>query len=53
VPVGVEPKPVFFALAGPGGIRRKQVPFALHPALLTTYCAKHALNLLRLALLGL
>jgi nicotinamide-nucleotide amidase len=53
VPVGVEPKPVFFALAGPGGIRRKQVPFALHPALLTTYCAKHALNLLRLTLLGL
>jgi nicotinamide-nucleotide amidase len=47
-----EPQPVFFALAGPDGIRVKQIPFALHPAILTVYCAKHTLNVVRLALSG-
>jgi nicotinamide-nucleotide amidase len=49
-PEASEPKPVYFALAGPGGARVKSIPFALHPAILTVYCAKHALNLVRLAL---
>jgi len=46
------PPSVFLALAGPEGLREKAVPYTGHPATLTIYCAKHALNLLRLALLG-
>jgi len=44
------PQPVFLALAGPDGLRHKSFPFAGHPDILTIYCAKQALNLVRLAL---
>jgi len=50
-PEGAEPNPVFFALATPGGTEVKQSPFAGHPAWLKTFCAKRALNIVRLALL--
>jgi nicotinamide-nucleotide amidase len=50
-PAAAEPRPVFFALAGPDGIQVQQAPLAGHPATLQAYCAKHALNMLRLALL--
>lgn len=45
------PAPVFFALASPAQVRVHSVPFASHPAMLKVYCAKHALNLVRLAML--
>ena len=45
------PKPVFFALATPDETKLKNVPFAAHPSLLRIYCAKHALNLARLAMM--
>lgn len=48
---GAEPEPAFFALAGPGGVELREVLYAGHPATLRVYCAKHALNLARLALL--
>ncbi len=50
-PEAAEPKPVFFALATPDGVKLKQVPFAGHPALLKIYAAKHMLDLLRLTML--
>jgi nicotinamide-nucleotide amidase len=50
-PAAAEPRPVCFALAGPSGIQIKQIPFAGHPATLKVYCAKFALNMLRLAVL--
>lgn len=43
-----DPSPVFFALAGPEKSVVKEVPFAIHPAMLRVYCVKHALNLFRL-----
>ena len=46
-----QPGLVHFALDSPEGLRTFQVPFALHPDILITYCAKHAVNLVRLALL--
>jgi nicotinamide mononucleotide (NMN) deamidase PncC len=49
-PRSADPLPVHFGLAGPGGTRVKSAPFAAHPAILTAYCAKQALNLLRLSL---
>ena len=53
VPVGGEPQAVFFALASASGAQEKRViPFAGHPATLRIYCAKHALNLARLAMLA-
>jgi len=45
------PAAVFFALASPAGVRVQSVPFAIHPAQVKVYCAKHALNLVRLAML--
>ncbi|MCX7426847.1 MAG: CinA family nicotinamide mononucleotide deamidase-related protein [Planctomycetia bacterium] len=45
-----QPKPVFFALATPEGVRAKSLPFASHPAILDIFCAKTALNLARLEL---
>ena len=45
------PKPVFFALASPEGVRVKSLPFASHPAVAEVFCAKTALNLARLELL--
>jgi len=49
-PLADEPKPIFFALATADGVKLKSVPFAGHPALLKIYCAKHAVNLVRLAM---
>jgi len=46
-----EPKPFHLALASADAVVTKAIPFAGHPALLKTLCAKHALNLVRLALL--
>ncbi len=50
-PLAAEPKPIFFALAGPSGIRIKSTPYAAHPDLLRILSAKQAMNLVRLALL--
>jgi nicotinamide-nucleotide amidase len=50
-PTTSEPKPVLFALAAAGGTTTKSIPFALHPAILKVYCANHALDMVRLALL--
>jgi nicotinamide-nucleotide amidase len=50
-PTVSEPEPVFAALAGPKGVDIKPIPFAGHPATLKIYCAKQALNMVRLALL--
>ncbi len=51
-PAGSEPQPVFYALASAAGVEHtKCIPFAGHPATLRIYCAKHALNFARLALL--
>jgi len=47
------PKPVYFALATPEGVRVVSLPFASHPAILGVFCAKLALNLARLELLRL
>ncbi len=51
-PVGGEPQPVCLALASADGVGQKGIPFAGHPATLRIYCAKHALNFVRLALLA-
>ena len=50
IPGSVEPELVYIALAGPGGPAVKALPFAGHPDLLRTLFAKHALNIVRLAL---
>jgi nicotinamide-nucleotide amidase len=47
-----EPALVHFALDSPAGLRTFQVPFGLHPDIRTIFCAKHAVNLVRLALLA-
>ena len=49
-PAGAELEPVYFGLATASGVMHRSIPFAAHPALLKTYCAKHALNFLRLAM---
>jgi nicotinamide-nucleotide amidase len=46
-----EPKPVHLALADAKGVKVKPISYAGHPAWLKIYIAKHALNLLRLALM--
>jgi nicotinamide-nucleotide amidase len=46
-----EPSPFFLGLAGPDGCQVKAIPYAGHPSWLRVYCAKHALNLVRLAML--
>ncbi len=50
-PEEAQPKPTAFALATPGGVEIKEFPFAGHPATLKVFCAKRALNMVRLALL--
>ena len=50
-PAAREPERVFLALASADGIKLKSIPFAGHPALLKTLCAKHGLNLARLEML--
>ena len=47
-----DPKPVNLALADDNGVMVKSIPFAGHPATLRIYIANHALNMLRLAMLG-
>jgi nicotinamide-nucleotide amidase len=44
--------PQMFAMAlhSGDGLQRKRVPLGIHPALLRIYCAKHALNFVRLSL---
>ncbi len=51
VDIGTEAQPFFLALASAEGVTVKPIPFAGHPSTLKVYCAKHALNLVRLALL--
>jgi nicotinamide-nucleotide amidase len=46
------PRPIHIALATREDVRSSHIPIGLHPALLQIYCAKYALNLLRLAMLG-
>ena len=43
---------VYFALASDSGVRALRVSSRLHPDIVTDYLAKHAINLLRLELLG-
>jgi len=50
-PEAAEPKQVAFALATPQGVQFKESPLAGHPATLRVFCAKRALNMVRLALL--
>jgi nicotinamide-nucleotide amidase len=50
-PEAAEPKQVAFALATPQGVQIKGFPLAGHPATLRVFCAKRALNMVRLALL--
>lgn len=50
-PLAAEPLPFYLGLADAEGVRSKAVPYAGHPATLKIYCAKHALNMARLALL--
>jgi len=46
-----EPPPLHFALASAAGVRRLHISSGIHPALVRIYCAKHALNFVRLAML--
>jgi nicotinamide-nucleotide amidase len=46
------PQPIFVALASEQGVAVKSFPYAGHPATLKVFCAKRALNVARLALLG-
>ena len=46
-----EPKPLYFALATPQRVEVKAAPYAGHPATLTIFCAKRALNMVRLEML--
>ena len=50
-PSSSDPKPIYFALAGPSGVRVKSTPYAAHPDLLRVLTAKQAMNLVRLAML--
>jgi len=47
-----QPPSVLLSLASVDQVRAKEIGFAGHPATLKIYCAKQALNLVRLALLG-
>ena len=46
-----DPQPVHLAMIDVNGTSVKSIPFAGHPATLRIYIAKHALNMLRLAML--
>ncbi|MCR4413022.1 MAG: CinA family nicotinamide mononucleotide deamidase-related protein [Thermoguttaceae bacterium] len=50
-PEAPTPDRVFLGLAGPGGVSVRPIAFAGHPATLTAYCAKHALDFMRRELL--
>lgn len=45
------PASFYLALATPDGVTTKSYPYAAHPAILKNFCAKRALNLVRLAIL--
>jgi nicotinamide-nucleotide amidase len=47
-----ESSQVHFALASMGGVQTWHVSSGIHPDIVGDYCAKHAINLVRLALLG-
>jgi len=49
-PAAPEPQPVFVGLARSEGVEVTPFPYAGHPATLKVYCAKQALNVVRLAL---
>lgn len=49
-PQGETPSLFWLALATADGVRTKSYPYAAHPAILKNFCAKRALNLIRLAL---
>jgi len=49
-PEAAEPKQVSFGLATPQGVQFKEFPLAGHPATLKVFCAKRALNMVRLLL---
>jgi nicotinamide-nucleotide amidase len=51
-PGAPEPKSACFALAGPEGVQVSRFPYAGHPATLKILCTKRALNMVRLAMLG-
>jgi nicotinamide-nucleotide amidase len=51
-PQAEKPEPAAFALAHAGGVKSRSLPYAAHPAMLKVLFAKHALNFLRLELLG-
>jgi len=51
-PAAETPQPVTFALATSKQVRSQNLPLASHPALRKVFCAKTALNLLRLELLA-
>ncbi|QDU25574.1 Putative competence-damage inducible protein [Anatilimnocola aggregata] len=52
VHMSAEPGSVVLAVAGPGGVATRAVPFTGHPDILKPRAAKQALNLLRLAIAG-
>jgi len=51
-PQAPAPSPFHVALATPEGVELTPFPYAGHPATLRVFCAKRALNVARLALLG-
>lgn len=51
-PQAETPEQVALALASPEGVKSRRLPYAAHPAMLKVLFAKHALNFLRLELLG-
>ena len=50
-PQAESPASFYLALSAPDGLSTKTLPYASHPAILKSFCAKRALNLLRLTLL--
>ncbi len=49
-PQAESPASFYLALAAPSGLTVQSLPYASHPAILKNFCAKRALNLVRLAL---
>lgn len=49
-PQAESPASFYLALAAPSGLTVQPLPYASHPAILKNFCAKRALNLVRLAL---
>lgn len=49
-PQAKSPASFYLALATPDGVTTKSSPYAAHPAILKNFCAKRALNLVRLAI---